>query len=210
MMLRALTSVSVLAVAIALAKPASADMFKYTRSDGTVVYTDQLAELPPERRVYYNQQIQQREAARSEQERALGKEELERREAERKRAELQQRAENDAERIKRMAEIDARLEVYAQREKQRQAQRDQWKGRQQAAKKKLGELLKEFRETQQKHGELAMRADFTLLPGQAKEKAGMQERLAQLEKEIDATIYELDVKLPEDARKAGIPPGWLR
>ena len=34
--------------------------------------------------------------------------------------------------------------------------------------------------------------------------------MKRLEPQIDATINEINVKIPQEARRAGIPPGWLR
>jgi hypothetical protein len=34
--------------------------------------------------------------------------------------------------------------------------------------------------------------------------------LPEVQKEIDRARREIDVVIPEEARKAGIPPGWLR
>jgi hypothetical protein len=34
--------------------------------------------------------------------------------------------------------------------------------------------------------------------------------MKQVQKEIDDTRNRINVVIPEEARKAGIPPGWLR
>jgi hypothetical protein len=38
----------------------------------------------------------------------------------------------------------------------------------------------------------------------------IEQEMKQVQKEIDDTRNRIDVVIPEEARKAGIPPGWLR
>src|SRR6185295_18509280 len=101
-----------LALVLSGSSTARADIFKFVRPDGAVVYTDKLSDLPEERRAFYNQQIAQREQARQHLEQQLGKEELERRELEAQRAQAEREAREQKERAERLAEIDARLQVY--------------------------------------------------------------------------------------------------
>ena len=39
---------------------------------------------------------------------------------------------------------------------------------------------------------------------------GIRHQLDALEGKVDASIREVYVVIPEEARKAGVPPGWLR
>jgi len=120
--------------------------------------------------------------------------------------EAQARADREA----RLAQMDAQIKGFRDRAEKREAAKAMWQTRYRAAKQQLDKLLIEFRQTQEQHGQLAMRADFTLLPGQNKDKQDLEAKLAQLEAAIDQTILELDVRIPEQARKAGVPPGWIR
>jgi chromosome segregation ATPase len=203
---------ALLALPLALAFPGAAwgEIFKYKKADGTVVYTDSLAELPRERREHYNQKIAERELARRELEAAIGKEELARREAEAKRAEAERQAQDEKLRAERLAAFDAQIAAYKKRDQARQEQKKTWQQRLRTATTKLGQLLQEFRQKQERWSELATRASFTLLPGQNEERARLEKELASLEAQIDALIVEIDETIPEEARKAGIPPGWLR
>lgn len=201
---------SALLFLIAAPLSAHADVYKYTRADGTVVYTDSLSELPEERRQHYNKELMRREAEQLRIEQEVGREELERQDMERKRQELEAEAQAAADRASRLAQMDAQIRSFRERAEKREAAKAMWQTRWRAAKQQLEKLLNEFRAAQERHGQLAMRADFTLLPGQNKDKQDLEQKLAQLEAAIDGTILELDVRIPEQARKAGVPPGWIR
>ena len=78
---------------------ASAQVYKFKKKDGTVVYTDSLAQLPPDRRAYYNNLERQREERLRKIEKARGTEAVEsdRMKAERQRL-LQAKIAADADR----------------------------------------------------------------------------------------------------------------
>jgi hypothetical protein len=198
------------AVFAAFAPEASAQIYKYQKKDGTIVYTDSLAQLPEDRRAYYNRLEQQREQKRQEQMRNLGKEEYERQENERKLKELEQQQLDEAERQRRAAEINAVLDQIRERHKERSASQSTWQTKASEAKKRVETLLAEFNTTQESYHNLAMKPQFTLLPGQYEEMTKLKEKLDQLEKDLDAAIEYQEFGLPEEARKAGIPPGWIR
>ena len=201
---------AVLGALALVASPAEAQVYKYETAEGTVVYTDKLSDLPNERRAHYNRLEEERARQRQELERAIGKEELERREAEAKRQELQRQQLDAEERARRMAAIDQVLEGIRERNKKREASKSAWQTRHKKAKEEVDRLLASFREAQKKWQNLATKADFALLPGQAKERDQARADMKKYEIELDKAIHELEVVLPEDARKAGIPPGWLR
>lgn len=189
---------------------AGAQIYKYKKPDGSVVYTDSLAQLPAERRAFYNRREEEREKKKKELERALGKEEYERQEAERAKKEIEAAKLREEERQARLAAIDEQLLRFRKRKEQREASRAQWKKRLEEATKKRDVLLAEFKEVQAKHDAIAIQPSFTLLPGQNEEREKASKRLAELEPEIDRAIEEVDVVIPDEARKAGVPPGWLR
>lgn len=197
-------------VFVSLSMPAQAEVYKYKKSDGTVVYTDKLSDLPKARRAYYNKRRAEREKQRRELERRLGKEEVERREAERKRKALVDQQLAESERQRRLRAIDAQLLEIRKRRKARADTKAEWTDRMKAARKRQRTLLEEFRKTQKAYQTLAIKPSFTLFPGQAKEKQRLLARLTQLEKELDAAIHEVSVVIPTEARKAGVPPGWVR
>ncbi len=192
------------------AAEARAEVYKFKKGDGSVVYTDRIDQLPADRRRFYERQEAERAARRRELEAKLGKEELARREAEEQKKALEREQLAAAERARRMQALDAVLAEARARDAEREKQKAAWQARAKKAREDVQRLLGTFRETQAKYDELAVRADFTLLPGQGQEKAELAATLARLEQELDAAIDELENRLPEEARVAGIPPGWIR
>jgi hypothetical protein len=195
---------------LALAPDASAQIYKYKKKDGSTVYTDNLSQLPEDRRTYYNKLEQERERQRQEEIQKLGKEEFERREKEKELEALKNQEIEATERARREAELNAVLELIRERQKNRDASQNTWQTKTAEAKKKVADLLAEFNTTQEKYQSLATRANFSLLPGQQQEMIDLKAKVDQLEKDLDAAIEYLEFTLPEEARRAGIPPGWVR
>lgn len=193
-----------------LSATADGQVFKYRKPDGTVVYTDKLSDLPKKRRAYYNKLLEEQKKKRRELEERIGKEELDRQEAERERRALVDQQIAAADRQRRIQEIDAQLEAIRKRRKTREDAKAAWANRMKNAHKRQADLLAEFRKTQKTYEAIAIKPSFTLFPGEAKKKEDLQKKLRQLEKELDATIHEVNVVIPTEARKAGVPPGWLR
>ena len=197
-------------VGLTYADDAEAQIFKFKKKDGTIVYTDSLAQLPPKRRAYYNKKLQEREEKKQEQIRRLGKEEYERREKEKQLAALKEKQMDEEERQRRVAALNRVLSEMRQKVAKREAHKKEWQEKMAKAKKEVQRLLGEFNETQEKYKNLATKASFSLLPGQAQEMEKLRQKLPELEAQLDAAIEHLEFELPEQARKAGIPPGWLR
>lgn len=189
---------------------AGAQIYKYRKPDGTVAYTDRLSDLPKERRAYYDKLRTEEEKKRRALESRIGREELERREAERARKVLVARQMAAAERQRRLRVLDAQLAVLRNRRKAREDAREEWAGRMKRARKRQGELLEAFRKTQKAYDAIAIKPSFTLLPGEGDEMQRLRARLEELEKQLDAAIHQVNVVIPTEARKAGVPPGWLR
>lgn len=205
------STLALLLVTVGPILPASAqDVFRWVKPDGSVTFTDNLSVLPEPLRVEYNRKIAAREQQRAEMERAVGKEELERRQVEAERARVAQEALDAQERAARLEAMDARLKVYAEAEQRRQAQKKQWQDRMKAARANLQRLFHEFQAAEAIWNDLGTRASFSLLPGQAEQLTEAKAKMDALVPQIDAAIAEIEVKIPDDARKAGIPPGWLR
>lgn len=189
---------------------ARAELYKFKKPDGTVVYTDNLAQLPAEKREYYNRQKQEREQKRAELEKQIGKEELERREAETTRAALAQQEMAETERAERTRAIDTVLKEIQQKRAQREAARDVWKQKMRQAREQLDKKLQEHAIASERANSIGMQADFSRLPGQNEELENLKKDLERLENEIDALALQVDETIPEQARKEGVPPGWLR
>ena len=188
---------------------ADADIYKYKKPDGTVTYTNSLADLPVERRRYYNQRKQEQEAKRAQLERKIGKDELARREAEAQRERLLRDKAKQAEAQAQLAELDARIAAWKTKSRQRDEVKTKWQNRLAGAKQKLETALAEFKEAEGTYQSIAMKASHTLFPGQAQQRDEALKKMTELEVVIDALIEEIEVTIPDEARKAGIPPGWL-
>jgi hypothetical protein len=197
-------------VLLSLPLSAAAEVYKYKKPDGTIVYTDNLNQLPADRREHYNKQREEREQKRAELERAIGKEELERRENEAKRVELERAQLAEAERQERMRAIDVVLADIQKRRSAREASREVWRQKMKTAREALEKKLAEFQALSEKANAISIQPDFARLPGQNEDLEKTKEALEKLEKEIDVLVEQVDVIIPDEARKAGIPPGWLR
>ena len=189
---------------------AEAQVYKFTNKDGSVVYTDKLSDLPPDRRAHYARLEEEAAQRRQAQENMLGKEEVARREAEADKQRLATAQLEEAERQRRMADLDAVLQDLERRRDARDKSRAYWQQRHKKAKETLQQKLTEFRQTQEAFNALAIKPAFTLFPGQAEERDRLKAAMDKLEGEVDAAILELYTTLPDDARKAGVPPGWIR
>lgn len=197
-------------VAIFATREAGAQIYKYKKADGTVVYTDNLGQLPPDRREHYNKLKEEQEQKRRDLERAIGREEMERRDAEAQKAALERASNEERDRAERLRLIDLQLQGMQKRRLERDAARDVWKKKMQDARALLDKRLTEFKTTQERYNTIAMKPSYTLLPGEAEELEKLKGALDRLEKEVDQSIEDVEINIPEAARLAGIPPGYLR
>jgi chromosome segregation ATPase len=205
-----LLGVAALLVVTAVHGPAQAQIFKYTKADGTTGYTDKLSDLPKDRRAYYNELLRKREQERQALESRVGRDELLRREAEAERLRVEQARMDEAERSRQLAAISARLAEYKAREAARAADEKDWRDRVKAAKARLSRLLADFRAAESAYQAIAIQPMHTLLPGQGQKRDEALAAMKALEPQIDAAVEEVEVKIPTEARRAGVPPGWLR
>lgn len=202
----------VLAIALGLSVPltARAELYKYKKADGTVVYTDNLGQLPAERREYYNKQREEREEKRRQLEQQIGKEELARREAEAQQKELERAQLAADERERRMSEISTVLAEIQRKRAAREAGREVWKKKINDARDALAKKVADFQSLSERANSIGIQPDYARLPGQNEELEKMKEELSKLERDIDALVTLIEETIPEQARKEGIPPGWLR
>ncbi|MEQ8275240.1 MAG: hypothetical protein RMA76_43365 [Deltaproteobacteria bacterium] len=193
-----------------LSAGASAQVYKFKKKDGTIVYTDSLAQLPSERRAYYNNLERDRAERLRKIEKARGKDsvESERMKAERQRL-LQAKIEEE-ERQRRIQAIDLQLEHIRERRKARAQTEEFWRNRVKSARQRLKAALAEFDKEQKTYNAIAIKGGYGLLPGQQKQMDDAKKKMDALEKEIDELNHELTVAIPEEARKASVPPGWIR
>lgn len=195
---------------VALERPAEAQVYKYEKKDGTVVYTDKLSDLPAEKRRYYAKKEAEARKAREEADAHLTPAERRRQEIEREQAALKAEQLAEAERLQRQRRLDqllARLNEESAREADQKAY---WKERVADARKRLDEALAAFHTAQEEWRQAALRNNGYALPGAMKRQMEAHERVEKAEAEVDAANEDLTVTIPAEARKAGVPPGWVR
>jgi hypothetical protein len=93
-----------------------------------------------------------------------------------------------------------------------EAQKASWKNRIQEWKARLADAERRYRELDQQRTELLMSWGGPAYgPIENKVKAEqIEQQMKATQGQIEEARHMLDVVIPEDARKAGIPPGWLR
>lgn len=101
---------------------------------------------------------------------------------------------------------------YADREEREAEQKDEWQQRMRAAKRKLANAERRYQELEKKRDALIMSWGGPSSGHREgrEEAARIEEKMKQVRQEMDDARNEIDVRLPDEARKAGIPPGWLR
>lgn len=186
------------------------EIYKYVKPDGTVVFTQSLAEVPPAKRKEYQKAQQARAEERERLERTIGKDELLRREAEAERQRVEREAQNAADREARLRAIEDRLADGARRREAEDKLKQTWQQRMKGAKQRRAQLWAEYQKAKAEWEALAMRAPGTLFPGEAEARDAAADRMKKLEPQIEEANAEVEEKIPDEARKAGIPPGWLR
>ncbi len=101
---------------------------------------------------------------------------------------------------------------YSKEEEILQNQKEEWQNRMKAAKQKLADAERRYQDLSQKRDELLGSWGGPAsghLEGR-EEAARIEQQLKQVQQEIDDTRQQIRVVIPNEARKAGIPPGWLR
>jgi len=90
----------------------------------------------------------------------------------------------------------------------------QWQQRMQDARRRLTVAEDQYSQIEQRRNELMSRTGSSgaALPTQEMidEMNDLSEELARARIEVDNARKEVQVTIPDEARRAGIPPGWLR
>ncbi len=98
-------------------------------------------------------------------------------------------------------------------EEERQADlKEEWQLRMKRAKQRLEEAERHYHELDQKRNDLlgSWGGPASGHIAGREEAARIEDDMKQVKKEIDAARNEVENVIPEAARKAGVPPGWLR
>ena len=87
-----------------------------------------------------------------------------------------------------------------------------WQQRMRDARQRLADSKKRYEELVQRRDE-QLRSWGGPASGQLEgrvEAEEIEQEMKEVQKEIDGARNDIDVVIPEQARKAGVPPGWLR
>jgi hypothetical protein len=97
-------------------------------------------------------------------------------------------------------------------EETEESRKAEWQDSIREWKTRLYQAEKRYRELDQQRTELLMSSGGPAYgPIENKVKAEqVAQEMTEVQKQIDEARNMLDVVIPEDARKAGVPPGWLR
>ncbi len=98
-------------------------------------------------------------------------------------------------------------------EEEREADRkEEWQERMKAAKQKLANAEQRYTELEQKRDQL-LRSWGGPASGhlEGREEADrIDQEMKQVQQEINDARNQIEVVIPDEARRAGVPPGWLR
>ena len=92
------------------------------------------------------------------------------------------------------------------------ARKEHWQERIRDAKRRIAEGETRYRALEAKRDELLGSwggVSSGHFEGRV-EAEQVEQQMKQLQKDIDAARNDLENRIPEEARKAGVPPGWLR
>jgi chromosome segregation ATPase len=100
----------------------------------------------------------------------------------------------------------------SRQEKIEESQKAEWQQRVNTAKQRLADAEKRYHDLEQKRatmlGPWGVRANAPA--GVRLEMEQLDKEMQRVQREINEARNEVEVVIPEAARKAGVPPGWLR
>lgn len=185
-------------------------VYKFARPDGVVVYTDRLVELPPEVRRRYAEEERARQARYDAWVREVGKNEAERRALEQERKALAEQRALDQAAAQRLRRLNQTLSRLKDKRRQQAQRREMWQARVRKLRRSLAEALAAHQKARKEFERIAIQPQHTRLPGQTQKMLKAQADMARHAKTMDRLTRTLTEALPEEARRAGVPPGWLR
>jgi hypothetical protein len=108
--------------------------------------------------------------------------------------------------------IDERFTPAEQDEEREENSKAEWQQRMKLARQRLTDAERSYQELDQKRNEALVRWAGGA-SGRLEDRAQaerIEQEMKQVQKEKDDARNEVEVVIPEAARKAGVPPGWLR
>jgi hypothetical protein len=86
---------------------------------------------------------------------------------------------------------------------------DRWRDRMTAARKALEELRGKRRKAQEEYEALLRQRNLRSFPVDPNLEASVSARIRELDQSITDKEYEISSTIPDEARRAGVPPGVL-
>lgn len=90
------------------------------------------------------------------------------------------------------------------------SQREQWKTKMANARKRVNSLREECDKLRTTRNDNKRKSLIFATPGARAEANKAADSLTTCEQHLKEAKHKLEVDLPEEARRAGVPPGWLR
>lgn len=196
--MKALLTVLALGAALVVLPPSPgrAEVYKYVDKQGTVHYTDDPDQLPEPQRSKVLQEL----------------EEKIRKEEERRRKLKEQGIEVPDERLPPAPPPPqpSRPHPATDRLKQRKAAKKAWKERGRKARELVAELEEKCAQLQKERDRNKTDSLTFARPGAGKRYQKSQAAYENCQKNLKKARNYLTEELPEQARKSGVPPGWVR
>jgi len=104
----------------------------------------------------------------------------------------------------------ANEESEAAGEQQPASQRDHWRNKIKTAREKAAGLEEKCKQLESERDQANRNALVFARPGARAKARQADAELARCREQLDKARHHLRIGLPEEARKAGVPPGWLR
>jgi hypothetical protein len=193
---------TVLAVALLDTSSPRAEVYKWVDKKGTVHYTDDPDQLPEPMRSKVLRQLEEKLNRRKKQEKRPGRR---RRRDGLPNEKLPPPPDSSRSESPRTDEPDA-FDEAAELAKQRK----DWSSRATRAREQVSRIEKECEELRSKRDQSKRDALILARPADREKAQKTADALKSCEEKLGKARHYLDVELPEQARRAGIPPGWLR
>jgi hypothetical protein len=97
-------------------------------------------------------------------------------------------------------------------ETDQEAKKEEWQLKIRDWKERLANAEKRYKALEEERSTIIMTGGvMTYAPPAYRTRAAeLEEEMKQVRKEIDDARNMIDIVIPDEARRAGIPPGWLR
>ncbi len=128
------------------------------------------------------------------------------------RRQVRKRLEQPAKEETREQEQIAPQPAQPEEEIDQEAKKEEWQQRIRDWKERLADAQKRYKALEDERSAIIMRWGVTAnaSPAYRTRAAELDEEMKEVQKEIDEARNMIDVVIPDESRKAGVPPGWLR